>query len=266
MKNYFILALFSQFMFLHAQIGINTEKPQTELDVNGDVTLRKELRLGGTPTTIGNPGQFGQVLFSQDGSNQPVWKFVNVPFLEEGQIQLKYSYAVQDQVGIQFPSGAGDSDDLSELGETLNSTWTLIPGLETKIEVKRPINKVSLFLQSGVEMPNTYNSENGTRYFVRYTCGIFMNNELIAIRGDQINGVNNKNAKNQEIFTLSYVLSDLEIGDYILKVGCRKIRTSTSGNYPLAIGKTLSTGTQVANNFMLSSNMKIDVMEYIVNE
>lgn len=248
-----------------AQVGINTDKPQTELDVNGDVTLREELRLGGTTTTAGNPGEFGQVLFSQDGSHQPVWKFVNVPFLEEGQIQLKYSYAVQDQIGIQFPTGAGDGDDLSSLGETLDATWTIIPGLETNIEVKRPKNKVSVFLQSGVEIPSTYSAENGTRYFVRYACGVFMNNKLIAIRGDQINGVNNKNAKNQEVFTLSYVLSNLNVGDYNLKVACRKMRTST-GNYALAIGRTLNTGTQVANNFMLSSNLKIDVMEYIVND
>lgn len=265
MKN-FILAFLCQLMCMHAQVGVNTEHPQTELDVNGDLTLRKELRVGGTSSIAGNPGEYGQVLFSQDDSHKPIWKFVNVPFLEEGQIQLKYSYAVQDQVGIQFPTGAGDADDLSELGESLNTTWTQIPGLETNIEVKRPINKVSVFLQSGVEMPNTYNAENGSRYFVRYACGVFMNNKLIAVRGDQINGVNNKNAKNQEVYTLSYVLSDLEIGNYNLKVGCRKIRTSTNGNYALAIGRTLSTGTQVANNFMLSSNLKIDVMEYIIND
>lgn len=262
MKHYFILALICLCVFLRAQVGIDTENPQTELDVNGDVTLREELRIGGTPATQGNPGEFGQVLFSQDGSNLPVWKHVNVPFLEEGQIQLKYSYAVQDQVGIQFPNGAGDGDDLSFLGETLNSTWTVIPGLETEIEVRRPVNKVSLFLQSGIEMPNV--NTNSGRY-VRYVCGIFMNEELVAVRGDQINGVYNKNRKNQEIYTLSYVLSDLEIGDYTLKVACRKVRTST-GNYSLAIGRNLSAGTQIANNFMLSSNMKIDVMEYIIND
>lgn len=265
MKNYFILAVSCHLIFLHAQVGIETQNPQTQLDVNGDVTLREELRIGGTPTIIGDPGEFGQVLFSQEDSNKPVWKFVNIPFLEEGQIQLKYSYAVQDQVGIQFPTGAGDGDDFSFLGETFNSTWTLIPGLETDIEVMRLKNKVSVFLQSGVEMPNTYNAENGARYFVRYACGIFMNEKLIAIRGDQINGVNNKNAKNQEIYTLSYVLSDLEIGQYNLKVACRKVRTS-SENYALAIGRTLNPGTQVANNFMLSSNLKIDVMEYILND
>lgn len=267
MRNYAILIpLLLCYLSINAQVGIETESPQTALDINGDLTLRKELRLKGTSTTAGNPGQDGQVLFSQDGSNEPMWKFVNVPFLEEGQIQLKYSYAVVDEVGIQFPAGAGDLDDVSVLGETLNNTWTEIPGMETVIEVNRPVNRVSLMFQSGVEMPNTYNSENTSSYFVRYTCGVFKNNELVALRGDQINGVNNKNAKNQGVYTLSYILSNVELGTHTLKVACRKIRTSPGGNYALAIGRPLSTGTNVANNFMLSSNFKVDVMEYIIND
>src|SRR5690606_4470194 len=126
MKNYFILVLLCQIVILHAQLGVGTEQPQTELDVNGDVTLREELRLGGTSTTTGDAGQYGQVLFSQEESHQPIWKFVNVPFLEEGQIQLKYSYAVEDLTGVQFPSGTGDNNDTSVLGENLNSSWMLI--------------------------------------------------------------------------------------------------------------------------------------------
>ncbi len=267
MKNFFTLFTFLCCLFYsHAQVGINTDSPQSNLDVNGDLTLRKELRLGGTPTAVGNPGQYGQVLFSQENSHQPVWKFVDVPFLEEGQIQLKYSYAESDETGIQFPTGAGDNDDISVIGEPLNNTWTEIPGLQTEIKVKKPVNKVSFFFQSGIEMPNTYDAESSNYYYVRYTCGLFLNDELIAVRADQIEGVNNKNAKNQSVFTLSYVMTDLPVADdHVLKVACRKIRTNSGGNYELAIGRSLSSGTQIANNFMLSSNLKVDVMEYIIN-
>jgi len=260
----FLLFIYSTFLF--AQVGIETISPQSSLDINGDLTLRKELRLKGTPSVVGDPGQNGQVLFSQDGSNEPMWKFVEIPFLEEGQIQLKYSYANSDQVGIEFPTGAGDLNDVSTLGETLSSAWTQIPGLQTQIEINQSQNRLALFFQSGVEMPNTYNSENTSNYFVRYSCGVFMDNVLVALRGDQINGVNNKNAKNQGVYTLSYVLSDIPTGTHTLKVACRKIRTSPNGNYALAIGKPLSSGTNVANNFMLSSNFKVDLMEYITNE
>ncbi len=259
----FLLSIYSTFLF--AQVGIETSSPQGALDINGDLTLRKELRLKGTPSMQGDPGQNGQVLFSQDGSNEPMWKFVEIPFLEQGQIQLKYSYAVADEVGIQFPTGAGDGLDVSSLGAPLTNAWTQIPGLQTDIEISHSVNKINLLFQSGVEIPNTYDSESTNSYFVRYICGVFMNDVLVALRGDQINGITNKNAKNQGVYTLSYVLSDVAEGNHTLKVACRKVRTS-SGNYSLAIGRTLSTGTQIANNFMLSSNLKIDVMEYITNE
>lgn len=260
-----LLTFLINFGLASAQVGIETESPQSDLDVNGDVTIRQELRLKGTPTTQGNPGQIGQVLFSQEGSNEPTWKFVNVPFIEEGQIQLKYSFAVVDEIGIEFPTGPGDLNELNALGTTLNSSWTEIPGLRTNIEVQKPVNKVSILFQSGVEMPNTYNPEVDAKYYVRYACGIFQNDVLVALRSDQVNSLNNKNAKNQGLFTLSYVLSNVPEGNHVYKVACRKIKTSTGGSYALAIGKPLSSGTQIANNFMLSSNLKIDVMEYVVN-
>jgi hypothetical protein len=39
----------------YAQVGIGTSTPNAVLDVNGKTTLRKELRVGGTSTTLGNP-------------------------------------------------------------------------------------------------------------------------------------------------------------------------------------------------------------------
>jgi|GEM_PF-1458081 len=81
-----------------AQVGINTQTPQTTLDVNGSIQLRNELQVDG------NPGTAGQIYFSQ--GNNPAdlndWKNVNVPFLEDGQYQLVNTYAVKDQVGIDF--------------------------------------------------------------------------------------------------------------------------------------------------------------------
>jgi hypothetical protein len=260
-----LLTMVSTLMCTYAQVGINTESPQSPLDINGDLSLRQELRLKGNSTVQGNPGLNGQVLFSQDGTNEPMWKFVNVPFIEEGQIQLKYSFATVDEVGVLFPTGAGDLNPISTLGELLNGTWTIIPGLETEIQIQKEQNEVALMFQTGVEMPNVYNPSDTNKRFVKYACGIFDNDVLVAIRADQIHGIVKKNAKNQSIFTLSYILGNMPLGTHSIKVACRKISTSPSGNYELAIGRTLSTGSQVANNFMMGSNLKVDVMEYVVN-
>lgn len=263
MKNYLSFLIFLYALFsTNAQIGVGTDKPQTELDVAGDATLRQELKIGGTPTTGGDPGQFGQVLFSQENTNQPLWNFVNIPFLEDGQIQLKHSYALQDETGIQFATGAGDNVQISALGADLSSSWKVIDGLNVQIEVKRAKNKVALFFQTGVEIPNVYSTSNGRQY-VRYVCGIFMEDKLVAVRGDQMVGINRKNNKNQGIYTLEYMLNDIPVGNHNFKTACRKV--STSSNYALAIGNTLATGTNISNTFMMKSNLKIDVLEYIVN-
>lgn len=263
MKKHFFLAFLCQTLFVYSQVGINTNSPQSELDINGDVTLRKELRIGGTTTTLGNPGQFGQVLFSQEGTNLPIWKFVNVPFLENGQIQLKYSYAMKDQNGILFSNGPGDQTNLSTIGDQLTPNWKVIDGLKTTIEVKKNKNEVAIFFQSGTEIPSTYNQNE--RY-VRYTCGVFLDNKLIAVRGEQIRGVPKKNNKNQEVFTLSRVISNVEVGTHELQVACRKIKTNINGDSTLAIGRSLNYDNPTANDFMLSSNLKVDVMEYIEND
>lgn len=79
-----------------AQVGINTETPQSALDVNGSIQLRHELRVKGTA------GQPGEIYFSRGNINDPQWIGVNIPFVEEGQYQLVNTYAKSDQLGIDF--------------------------------------------------------------------------------------------------------------------------------------------------------------------
>lgn len=79
-----------------AQVGINTSTPQSTLDVNGSIQLRDELRINGSA------GAPGEIYFSRGISNDPQWATVNVPFLEDGQYQLVNTYAISDEVGIDF--------------------------------------------------------------------------------------------------------------------------------------------------------------------
>ncbi len=92
--SFFILLLSCK--LLYAQVGINTEFPQTALDVNGSVQFRQEFQVDG------NPGQPGEIYFSKGNIEEPEWKPVNVPFLEEGQYQLVNTYAKSDQLGIDY--------------------------------------------------------------------------------------------------------------------------------------------------------------------
>jgi hypothetical protein len=121
-KNYIQLCSWILSFYANAQVGIGTTKPKSTLDVNGKTTLRKELRVGGTSSTIGSAGLNGQVLVSQGEGKSPVWKSINVPFMEEGQYKLINSYLSSDQTGILTLTNGiqGDGTSRNSVGDDIN--------------------------------------------------------------------------------------------------------------------------------------------------
>ena len=268
MKKYFIYYLTSLFPTLVvAQVGIGTVSPQSMLDVNGKTTLRKELRVGGTTSQIGNAGLNGQVLVSQGSGLPPTWKSLNVSFMEEGQYKLINSYLASDQVGINsFSNGvAGDNFHTNNIGDDISNTnkgiWRKIPGLEQNFNIKNGKNRVTFQFQTGVEMkaPVATTSQN-----VSFTCGIFRNSKLVAIRPDKISSNNNseKAGFQNYIFTLNYTEQNVPAGMQKIEVACRKIETSNLNN-AFTIGTNISNSNTVSNAFTLESALKIDVIEYV---
>ncbi|UOU99899.1 hypothetical protein MUU74_08080 [Chryseobacterium daecheongense] len=262
-KLAFIITLSAVFI-AKSQVGINTNHPQSTLDLNGDLTMRNELRVGGATSTAGNPGQNKQLLVSQGNGVAPQWKTSKVGFFEAGEYRVVESHFTTDQTGIDFGNTSiGDGVDTSNTGETLTQTapskWTEISGLATNFTIGNADNRVNLSFQTGIEMSDVGN--NNSR-FVRFACGIFVDDVLVSLRADQINGVRGKNNKNQSIFTLNYVIQNIGVGTHTAKVGCRRITSSTAGYY-FAVGRTTTDSVQVANNFMLGSILKFDVNEKV---
>ncbi|MBL3548854.1 hypothetical protein [Chryseobacterium sp. KMC2] len=257
-RKWTIVAVIFLSFCVKGQVGINTETPEKDLDINGDISLRREFRVGGNEFIQGDPGQYGQVLVSRGTNEPPQWKFLNIPFLEDSEIKLQQSYAVKDETGIDFLTGEGDGNYIGILDEPLTEAWKKITDLKTIIEVGRAKNKVALFFQTGVEMSYV----NGATH-TRYICGVFMDNQLKAVRGDQINLFSAKTANHQSLFTLIYTLDNAPVGVHTIEVACRKTFTDAP-TASFAIGKTASsTVAAITNNFMLKSNLKIDIMEYI---
>ncbi|MDG4651132.1 hypothetical protein V2E39_08195 [Chryseobacterium arthrosphaerae] len=263
-KNFvFILGLGVIFM-ARSQVGINTTNPRSTLDINGDLTIRNELKVGGTTGTAGVPGLNNYLLVSQGSGAAPQWKASKVGFYEAGEYRIMESRFTTDQVGINFGNlSIGDGVATSTTGETLTQTnpkWTEITGLATSFNINNADNRVNLSFQTGVEMSDIGNNDS---QFVRFACGIFVDNNLVSLRSDQINGIYGKGNKNQSIFTLNYIIQNLPVGPHVAKVGCRRITSSSSG-YHFAIGRTTTDGTQVANNFMLNSILKFNVNEKVI--
>lgn len=268
MKKIIFCCTFGLMSFcVNAQVGIGTNSPKSTLDVNGKTTLRKELRVGGTSAQAGNAGLNGQVLVSQGEGKPPVWKSLNVSFMEEGQYKLINSYVSSDQNGIGTLSSqaAGDGIYKNNVGDDITDpskgVWVKIEGLKNTFDIKNGKNRLTYQFQTGVEIkaPNAQTSQN-----ISFTCGVFRNGRLVAVRPDRIASNNNseKAGIQEYIFTLNYTEQNVPIGVQKLEVACRKISTSSSGSQ-FAIGRNISDTNTVSNAFTLESIMKIDVIEYV---
>lgn len=255
------------FVAFNAQVGINTKNPNAVLDVNGATFLRKELRVGGTSGLVGNAGLNGQVLVSQGEGLPPVWKSLSVSFVEEGQYKLVNSYLSSDQVGISnFSSGiAADGIYPSNIGDDVTDIskgkWSIIAALENNFAIKNGINKLNYQFQTGIEMkaPSATTAQS-----ITFTCGVFRNGKLVAVRPDKINSNNNseKQGFQNYIFTLNYSEQNVPVGNHKVEVACRKIDSSNL-NSEFTIGRNISNSNTNSNAFTLESVFKIDVFEYI---
>ncbi|MDQ0784160.1 hypothetical protein QF044_004014 [Chryseobacterium sp. W4I1] len=252
---------------VNAQVGIGTTSPKSTLDVNGKTTLRKELRVGGTSAQIGDAGLNGQVLVSQGEGLPPIWKSLNVSFMEEGQYKLINSYLSSDQAGIiELSSGiAADNIYKNNVGDDITDTskgkWLKIEGLKNDFIIKNGKNRLTYQFQTGIEMKAP---SAGTSQSITFTCGVFRNGKLVAVRPDKVVSNNNteKAGIQDYIFTLNYTEQNVPIGAQTLEVACRKINTSNL-NSEFAIGRNVSNTNTVSNAFTLESIMKIDVIEYV---
>ncbi|KMQ66305.1 hypothetical protein ACM46_01800 [Chryseobacterium angstadtii] len=250
-----------------AQVGIGTTSPKSTLDVNGKITLRKELRVGGTSSQVGTAGLNGQVLVSQGEGLPPVWKSLNVSFMEEGQYKLINSYLSSDQAGITNLSNGIAADGIyknsvgDDVGDTSKGRWAKIAGLENNFIIKNGKNRLTYQFQTGIEMKAP---DGAASQSITFTCGVFRNGKLVAVRPDKVVSNNNteKSGIQDYIFTLNYTEQNVPVGAQKLEVACRKIDTSNL-NSQFAVGRNVSDTNTVSNAFTLESVMKIDVIEYV---
>lgn len=249
MKNYLNLIAFIFFFspFLMGQIGINTESPQSTLDINGNLNVNGKIRVEGTDTSPGDPGAKNKALTS-NGIDGPIsWEEVKIPVGYEGGLYLTEVEAVSDRVGINLTAtGFGVYTE----NEPLSGNWVEIPGLTKTISVTRPINKVHTQLQTTAQMNNAVSFS--------FACGIFLNNQLKGTRVDVLRG----DSGSYKVFNINASFNNLPSGTHTFKVACRG-RTSSSTNGVLAIGTSNVSGT--LNSDMSQSALNIYVLEDLLN-
>ncbi|MEC4114290.1 hypothetical protein VSO92_09240 [Myroides pelagicus] len=81
MKNIFMIMVVVVMSSIdgYAQMGVKVEVPLTDLHVNGNMQVSKDIRLGGTATILGDPGKNGQILKSNGPDKAASWATLAIP-------------------------------------------------------------------------------------------------------------------------------------------------------------------------------------------
>ncbi|SKB72791.1 hypothetical protein SAMN05660477_00845 [Soonwooa buanensis] len=249
MKNkLYILGIFIN-IALKAQVGINTTSPQKMLDVNGDLNIRKELRVEGTDLIKGNSGSMGQlykvktVLPNQILTDS--WKTVQIA-KGTGSLSLFYLNTVKDTEGVEF-----DKNNLAAqyvLNESFTApnpnndstkkNWAWIKNAKDVFTVTKSDNKSKAILSLQTVVQITANTTSSASF----ACGIFVSKDggleqLKAVRNDVVRGPSGA----YKVYNLNVTLDELSPGIYTVRAACanRNLNLTSVPSTKLGIGKAM---------------------------
>ncbi|RQO39149.1 hypothetical protein DBR39_09165 [Chryseobacterium sp. KBW03] len=208
-----------------AQVGINTPTPSNMLDVNGDLSIRKELRTGGTDVLKGSAGTAGNILHNNTDLNTNDWKSIKIAD-GQGSMSVFSINTVADKTGVSFSGDNGATTPYND-GDALTGNWTVLTGTVDTFSVTNGTNKATFSFQTTVQKTGANSAS--------FACGVFVDDKLRAVRTDVLLG----DAGAYKIFNLNATLTDLlPKNNYSVKVACikRAISQATVG-----IGRAVNT-------------------------
>jgi len=229
----------------YGQVGIQTEKPQSELDINGDMNVSGKVYTSGTDNSIGDPGSKNKALTSNGDNAAVTWEEVKIPLGYEGGLYLTTVEAISDTSGLNLAkSGSGIYNEFS----SLDSEWKEIPGLTKAVTVSYPNNKIHVQFQTTAQINFTGSAS--------FACGVFVNNQLRGARVDVVKGPSGS----YNVFNINTSLDNLTTGNYTFKIACRgRTYSPDSENSRVAIGS--SNISSNLNPSMAQSSLNLFVLE-----
>lgn len=245
MKKIIIIKSLLLAVLTNAQVGVNTANPVNMLDINGDLSVRKEIRTGGTNLLRGSAGAAGTILHNNAEMNTNDWKSVKIAD-GQGSMSVFSLNTVSDQTGAIFTTPNGLTEPYTE-GTTISSAWTVLPGTNDTFSITNSSNKVAFTFQTTAQKTGNSNNSSG------FACGIFVDNALRAVRTDVVLG----SEGSYKIFNLNATLTNLNPkNNYAVKVACTK-RNLNSGK--LGIGTAVN--ATFLNNEMSQSVLTTSVLQ-----
>lgn len=248
-------------LLLSAQVGINTNSPKAQLDVNGDLSFRGKIAVLDAAGTAFE-GNNDQLLVSRGEGFAPVWKSLRIPEYESNKFYLIYNNSFSDNVGITFTTA--DEPNLGQAsrgatftkGKTFSSlqNFKKINNLTQKIEVFSLQSKAYFQFETVVHTDFSQNGSTDTS--VDYACGIFVDDQLINLRQRNIKA----SSASSTFFTHTQIgiVENLSKGEHTVSVACTRLASYGETGRKITIGTYASDNL---NGFITQSSLKVDVFE-----
>lgn len=279
MKKILYLLTFITCVHSTAQIKISSNPDfnpsnSAELAIDGSLTVRDKIYVGGSDVTLGNPGKPGQLLVSQGEGLPPRWRTLSVPSVEAGFFYLIYNNAFTDynSSGTNGVDDDGEGLNVSNSNVTSNngpytlltsrtntmfSNFQTIPGLTKTFDVYSSDNQVYITFEAVAQVATTETNQG-----VEFSCGIFAGGNTQAsrtLRG--IRRITLQQTSNPSVFatfTQIALAQGLGVGTHTVEVACK--RNANLGGYSgtLRIGRA---AVDNINNFVAKTSLKVEVYE-----
>lgn len=236
-----------------SQVGINTETPRARLDVQGNLSIRNRIYLGGSDSVNGSLGDVGSVLVSQGANNPPVWKVIRRPDFDPFLYTIFNNVAGETTSGITFNSTTTGSE-IHNLNQTLTSFGgTQITALQKDFQIENPESITILTFETIAQINSSTVSSA-----VEFSCGIFVDDLLKGIR---VYTLNQPGAATFPFYTFDLVAaaSNLSIATHTAKVACKRRANFNSFTNTLGIGTPANTTN--LNSFMTKSSLVVETYE-----
>jgi len=253
-------------------VGIDTNTPATMLDVNGDIRVREEIRLGGAEGVKGSAGTAGQGFTSKGPGKSPVWS----PLMTDASagFGIFQSVVKVDSIGVVYSSITPIASLSEEFVEnsplSAANGWTEIVGLRSYIKPTDDENRVVVTLQTVAQSPLSSDLADA-----EVGIGIFIDGKLKMIRSIHVSGSN-------QTFTVgtlfdSFVNLPVKANDesYLIQVASTVrynhpldayvggyITSTYAGDWAILVGTT-HTSTNNTSYRMNRTSLKIDLYQEI---
>lgn len=260
MKKLLSTLLVSAGLLLSAQIGIKTESPKANLDVNGDVNFRNKIVIVNPDNTLFQ-GNNDQLLVSQGEGYPPTWKTLRIPEYEANKFYLIFNNSFSDKTGVKFTSTEQSGITARSTTFSKGNDITAFSGFKKIDGLSQPITVYSLesktYFQFETVVQATFPANTSPDISIDYACGIFVDNKLVNLRQRNLKA----SSASSTFITHNQigVVSNLSKGSHNISVACSRLKSyNTTNDVVLAIGINASSNI---NDFITQSSLKVDVYE-----